>query len=97
MNSKNIEIVKRMYALFAARDNNAIENLFAADIRWNQMKGFPGGGQYIGTEAVFRNVFSGFREHWNDWNAVITEYIDSKNSVFVTGYYEGTTNKPADT
>lgn len=33
MTSDNIEIVKKMYALFAARDNDVIGNIFAAAIR----------------------------------------------------------------
>ncbi len=90
MPTNNIEIIKRMYAFFAAKDNQSIENIWDAAIQWNQMKGFPGGGQYVGAKAVFKNVFSGFREHWTDWKAVITEYIDIGDGVFVIGYYEGT-------
>lgn len=85
----NIETVKRMYALFAAKDNNAIRQLFDESIQWNQMKGFPGGGQYVGIDAVFENVFGGFRQHWTNWRAIITRYIDSGDGVFVVGFYEG--------
>ena len=88
----NIETVKRMYELFATRDNLAIASILDENIRWNQMKGFPGGGQHVGIDAVFNQVFGGFRNNWTDWKATITRYIDSGDGVFVIGYYEGTYN-----
>lgn len=89
----NIETVKRMYEFFAAKDNEAIRDIFDKNIKWNQMKGFPDGGQYIGANAIFDNVFSKFRENWIDWRATITCYIDSGDGVFVIGFYEGTYKK----
>lgn len=88
----NIETIKKMYALFAAGDNDGVRRIFDKNIRWNQMKGFPGGGQYIGADAVFENVFIGFRQNWAGWRAVITRYIDSGDGAFVIGFYEGTYN-----
>ncbi|TJZ62891.1 nuclear transport factor 2 family protein [Sphingobacterium olei] len=92
-NRGNIETVKKMYELFATGDNNAIRQIFHEDIKWNQMTGFPGGGQYIGSEAIFEKVFGGFRQNWSDWKATIARYIDSGDGVFVIGFYEGTYNK----
>jgi ketosteroid isomerase-like protein len=88
----NIETVKKMYELFATKDNNEIRKIFDENIKWNQMKGFPGGGQHIGADAVFEKVFGGFRENWTNWKATITRYIDSGDGVFVIGFYEGTFN-----
>jgi hypothetical protein len=88
----NIETVKKMYEFFATKNNNAIRQIFDENIQWNQMKGFPGGGQYIGADAVFEKVFTGFRENWTDWKATITRYIDSSDGAFVIGFYEGTFN-----
>jgi uncharacterized protein len=59
----NLETVKRMYELFATKDNNAIRQIFDGNIKWNQMKGFPGGGQHVGADAVLENVFGGFRQN----------------------------------
>ena len=86
----NIETVKRMYALFATNDHEAIRSIFAENITWNQMKGFPGGGQYVGADAIFEEVFAGFRKNWAEWKATITRYIDSGDGVVVFGIYEGT-------
>lgn len=85
----NIEIVKKMYELFAAKDNEGIRQLFDPAIQWNQMKGFPGGGQHSGPDAVFENVFGRFRKNWTEWKATLTRFIDCGDGVFVLGYYEG--------
>jgi uncharacterized protein len=71
----NIETVKKMYDLFASKDNEAIRQIFDDSIQWNQMKGFPRGGKYIGADAVFENVFAVFRKYWTNWNATINRYI----------------------
>lgn len=89
----NIETVKRMYELFATKDHSALRQIFDKNIIWNQMKGFPGGGQHIGVDTVFQKVFSGFKKDWTNWTATITRYIDSGDGVFVIGFYEGTFNK----
>ncbi len=91
----NTETVKKMYELFAAKDNEGIRNIFDKNIAWNQMKGFPNGGQYTGADAIFDKVFGEFRQHWTDWKATITRYIDSGDGVFVIGFYEGTYNHTA--
>lgn len=79
-----------MYELFSIKDFNAIRTLFDEKINWNQMKGFPGGGQYIGSDDVFEKVFDAFNQNWNSWKAFITRFIDSGDGAFVIGYYEGT-------
>ena len=86
----NIETVKKLYELFALNDNQAIRQLFDENIEWNQMKGFPGGGQYKGVDPIFTKVYAGFREHWMGWKGTINRYIDSGDGVFVVGVYEGT-------
>jgi uncharacterized protein len=81
-----------MYALFALKDHTSIRQIFDEHIIWNQMKGFPNGGQYIGADAIFENVFDGFRKNWTNWSATINRFIDSGDGVFVIGFYEGTYN-----
>lgn len=88
----NIETVKKMYELFATKDNETIKQIFDKDIKWNQMKGFPDGGRHIGADQVFEKVFDGFRHNWTEWKATITRYIDCGDGVFVIGFYEGTYN-----
>lgn len=93
----NIETVKEMYARFAAGNTEAIRGIFAENVRWNMMKGFPGGGQYVGVDAIFERVFAYLSADWTGWKAISTHFIDSGDGVFVVGYYEGTykeTGKP---
>lgn len=92
----NSEIIQNLYSYFATRDLEGIRDLFDDHIEWHQMKGFPGGGSYTGADAIFKNVFGKFGTDWTGWKAVTTEFTDAGDSVFVTGYYEGTyklTNK----
>jgi uncharacterized protein len=88
----NIETIKEMYTLFANKNYEGIRNIFDENIEWNQMKGFPNSAQYIGADAIFENVFTGFNKNWTGWKATINRYIDSSDGVFVIGFYEGTFN-----
>lgn len=84
--------VKKMYEFFAVKHNDALRQIFEENIQWNQMKGFPVGGQYIEVDAFFEKVVTGFRENWTDWKTTITRYIDRGDDAFVIGFYEGTFN-----
>ena len=86
----NIDTIKLLYQLFAARDNAGVRHLFAPAIVWTQMKGFPNGGTYVGADQIFENVFSGFREYWASFSTIVTDYLDADPSVIALGYYEGT-------
>lgn len=90
--SQNVDIIKDLYANFAARDMPAIRDLLSEDIEWIQMPGFPGGGKHKGVEEVFEKVFQKFNDEWTGWCAVVTDYLDARDSVVAIGYYEGTYN-----
>ncbi len=87
--TKNVAVVKKLYTLFAEKNFEQIRLVLDENIRWNQMKGFPGGGQYVGVEAVLLKVFGGFDQNWTSWSASISRYIDTGDGVFVIGAYEG--------
>lgn len=86
----NIEIIKELYANFASGNGAGIAAIFANDIEWIQMKGFPGGGHFVGFEEIAENVFKGFSKNWSNWKAITDEYIDAGDSIFVVGKYSGT-------
>lgn len=90
MAANNVETVREMYRLFAQRDNERIRRLFDPEIEWVQMEGFPGGGRYVGADAVFGGAFAGLREQWEGWRAVVERYLDAGESVVALGFYEGT-------
>jgi ketosteroid isomerase-like protein len=86
---ENKEIIEQLYHHFANKDNEAIRSLMAPDIVWTQMQGFPNGGIFTGADAIFANVFSGFREHWQAFKTVATQFLEAGSSIVVLGYYEG--------
>lgn len=86
----NVEIVQRMYAAFGERDRATILELFDPQIEWVQNEGFPGGGRHVGAEAVLTNVFAKFRQVWDVWQAVVTEWLDAGGAVVAIGEYRGT-------
>lgn len=87
---KNPEIVERLFQCLANGNMGAAGDLMDENIIWNQMKGFPSGGQYCGRELVFEKVFASFSKHWTGWSAAVNRYVDCNDTVFAIGCYEGT-------
>ncbi len=87
--TQTVDTVVALYDAFARRDNDSIRRLFHPDIEWIQMDGWPMGGRHIGTEKVINEVFATFRTHWDDWRAVVEEYLDAGRVVVALGYYTG--------
>lgn len=90
--SSNKQVIEDLYHHFKNKNSEGIRALFAEDIEWTQMQGFPNGGRYVGFEAIAKNVFQGFSEHWTDWGAHVVEYLEAGNDVVAIGYYSGTFN-----
>lgn len=86
----NLEIVKRLYTAFSARDTDSIRQIFDPEIEWIQNDGFPGGGRYIGVDAVLKDVFAKFRSDWDTWQAIVEEWLDAGNTIVALGEYRGT-------
>lgn len=79
-----------MYQAFAEKDMETIRSLFAPDIEWIQNPGFPDGAHHVGVESVINNVFSRFKDSWEDWAASIDEWLDAGESIIALGEYRGT-------
>ncbi|MEA5503979.1 nuclear transport factor 2 family protein [Halotia wernerae UHCC 0503] len=86
----NLEIVKSLYTAFQERDTKTVLEIFDPQIEWIQNEGFPGGGRYIGAEAVLKNVFAKFRLDWEVWQAVVEEWLDARDRIVALGEYRGT-------
>lgn len=87
---KNIEIINKMYHLFAEGKTEEIREIFDKELVWNMMEGFPNGGKYAGIDEVYKKVFPYFKENWFDWKATNTRVVDIDEGVIVFGHYEGT-------
>lgn len=90
--TNNQQLISDLYLFFGERDLEALRGIFHPEIRWEQMDGFPGGGTYIGPDAIFDNVFSSFKTDWTGWKANVTELVDAGDDVFAIGHYLGTYN-----
>ena len=88
--SPNVALVERLYHAFRADDRAALHQLFTPDVHWVQSPGFPGGGTYVGPDAIVDGLFARLRAEWSGWSAAVTEMLDAGDAVIVLGEYAGT-------
>lgn len=85
----NTDLIRSLYAAFAARDRGRLDAILHEDIEWRQMPGFPGGGVWIGRAVVYERVFEPFRAAWTGWRADVDEYLGAGDRVIAIGRYFG--------
>jgi len=85
----NIEIVRELYRAFKEKDYDSFVSICDEKISWDQNPGFPGGGRYVGANAVIENVFKAFDNSWTEWAFKIKEFHDANEVIVVTGEYHG--------
>lgn len=88
--ARPLEVVRRMYAAFEARDEGELRRLIDPDVEWNQCEGFPGGARRRGIEDVLQAVFAANRSVWKGFSAPVEELLESGDRVVALGRYEGT-------
>jgi len=88
--SNNLDLVRGLYAAFAAGDIPAVLGVMAPDIHWTEAEGGPYGGVSIGPEAVLQDVFMKLGGEWDGYAAVPAEFVDGGDTVVVLGEYSGT-------
>lgn len=86
----NIEIIQSLYRAYRSQDYDAFRSLCTSDIAWIQSEGFPGGGTWIGADAIIQGVFQGNASRWEGFGFEIEQYLDTGGSVVVVGTYRGT-------
>jgi ketosteroid isomerase-like protein len=86
----NLEIVQSLYQAFAEQDREQILAIFDPGIEWIQSEGFPGGGRYVGAEAVMDGVFGRLGREWEGWRAEVGRWLDAGESIVALGEYHGT-------
>ena len=87
--SNNVQVVEDMYDAFRRKDEARLRQLLHPEIEWIQCEGFPGGDHRHGAEAVIKNVFGGLRSTWDDFEALVEEYLDAGDHVVALGRYKG--------
>lgn len=90
MSAANVELVRKLFADFAAGEIDAVFSAFAPDIEWIEPHGyFTGAGGVRGVDAV-GTVLAAYPETWGDFALVPEQYLDAGDTVVVTGTQGGT-------
>lgn len=89
----SVEVVKQVYAGFAAQDLGAVVATFADDIEWTQAAGYPSAGTYVGAEDIVANVFKPARAEWDGFKVEPETFVGDGDHVVSLGWYSGTYKK----
>ena len=92
MSQENVELVRAVYAAFAAGDVPAVLGAMSPEIVWHEAENFPYADRnpYLGPEAVLTGVFGRIATDWDGFAAVPKEMLDAGDTVIVLGRYNGT-------
>ncbi|HEX8642625.1 MAG TPA: nuclear transport factor 2 family protein [Allosphingosinicella sp.] len=90
--SADLELVRDLYAAFAAGDVPGVVSRMASDIVWNEAENFPyaDGNPYRGPDAILAGVFARLGSEWEGFAAVPDEFLDAGAAIVVLGRYRGT-------
>ena len=90
--SADVDLVRSIYAAFAAGDVPGVLSAMAPDMVWNEAENFPyaDGNPYRGPEAIVSGVFARLGGEWDGFAAVPDEFLDAGGTVVVLGRYGGT-------
>lgn len=91
--SANIDLVKKFYASFKAKDEQAYLQLCDDDIEWTVMEGMPRGGTHVGKAEVFGKYFPSLFSNFAEFHANTEEFLDSGDDVVVLGKYQMVSKK----
>ena len=88
--ASNLDVVRGIYAGFAAGDIPAVLSALAPDVHWTEAEGGPYGGVSIGPDAVLRDVFMRLGGEWDGFAAVPGQFVVEGDTVVALGDYSGT-------
>jgi len=85
----NIDLVKKFYSSFKAKDKQTYLQLCDDNIEWTILDGMPGGGAtYVGKTAVFEKYFQHLFSNFAEFHAITEEFLDAGEVVVVLGKYQ---------
>jgi uncharacterized protein len=88
--SKDLELVRSIYAAFAVGDIPSVLGALAADVSWTEAEGGPYGGVSVGPDAVLENVFMKLGGEWDGFAAKPAEFVADGATVVALGEYSAT-------
>jgi uncharacterized protein len=91
MSQENLDLIRAIYAAFAAGDIPGVVSRMAPDMVWNEAENFPyaDGNPYEGPDAILTGVFARLGAEWDGFAAVPEEFLDAGDAVVVLGRYRG--------
>ena len=91
MSQENVELVRAIYAAFAAGDVPGVLSRMRPDIVWNEAENFPyaDGNPYVGPDAVLQGVFARIGAEWEGFEAAPDALLDAGETVVALGRYRG--------
>ncbi|HEY0412993.1 MAG TPA: nuclear transport factor 2 family protein [Allosphingosinicella sp.] len=92
MSRENVDLIRSIYAAFAAGDVPGVVARMDEGIVWNEAENFPyaDGNPYEGPDAILGGVFARLGSEWDGFAAEPEEYLDAGDTVVVLGRYRGT-------
>jgi ketosteroid isomerase-like protein len=96
----NIELVRGLYAAFAAGDVQRFLGQLSPDVSWSEAEGFPyaDGNPYVGVAGVV-SVLERLAADWSDFRVEVRELAGGPEVVTMFGRYRATharTGRPLD-
>lgn len=92
MPESNIELAKRLYALFGQGDIPGVLGLFDPGIEWREAEGNPyqpDGSPWIGPDAVLNKLFARIGADWDGFTVTPRTFTATAHGVLVEGRYTG--------
>lgn len=101
MSQANVDLIRKVYADFAAGDIVGVLGAMSPDMEWNEAENFPlaDGNPYRGPDAILSGVFARLGSEWDGFASHPEEYLDAGDTVVVLGRYGGSykaTGQPID-
>ena len=91
MSEQNINLIKKIYSHFNAREYDEVVKNFADDFEWFAADNSPLGDHspYHGVEEIRKDVFGRIEAGFQRLNFLRDEIIDAGDKIILLGYYEG--------
>lgn len=83
------QIVRDIYAAFAAGDVPKFLGFLHPNIRWNEAESFPLADRnpYVGIDAIVAGVFGRLGDHWDGFKVEVGEVVGGDSVVTMFGRY----------
>ena len=91
MSNENVNLIKKIYGHFNAREYDNVVKNFADDFEWFAADNSPLADRspYHGVKEIREGVFGRIEVGFKQLNVCIDEIIDAGDKVIILGYYEG--------